>query len=138
MLNARLYRAALVPVAIALAIASFSLGPRPLPHSSTLAPDAFQGERAFAELQSLAATFPQRRPGSAGDERMAQQIAATLHGLGGAAGGGFSVRVQHSEGQTIDGKRAHHHRHRRTPGLDQRDTDRDRRAPRRGGARQRG
>jgi hypothetical protein len=105
MLNARLYRAALVPVVIALAIASFSLGPRPHPRASTLAPDAFQGPRALAELQRLAASYPQRRPGSEGDERLAEQIAGTLRGLGATAGGGFSVRVEHSEGQTIDGKR---------------------------------
>jgi len=105
MFNARLYRAALVPVVIALAVASFSLGPRSLPRGSTLAPDAFRGARALAELQRLAATYPQRRPGSEGDARLAEQIAATLRGLGGAAGGGFTVHVQHGEGQTIDGKR---------------------------------
>ena len=69
MLNARLYRAAFLPFLFALAIAAFSLGPRPLPHISTLAPDAFEGARAFGELGNLAAEFPERRPGSAGDAR---------------------------------------------------------------------
>jgi hypothetical protein len=106
MLNARLYRAALVPFLFALAIAAFSLGSRPLPLSSTLAPDAFEGRRAFAEMQALAARYPDRRPGSAGDQRLAEEIAATLRGLGGAAAGGFSVRTEHVEGQTIDGERS--------------------------------
>jgi hypothetical protein len=106
MLNGRLYRVAFVPFVFALAIAAFSLSPRPRPLSSTLAPDAFEGPRAFAELRSLGTRFPSRRPGSAGDERLAKQLARTLEGLGGAAGGGFSVRSQRIEGQTIDGQRS--------------------------------
>lgn len=105
MLNGRLYRAAFVPFLLALAVAAFSLGSRPLPQTSTLAPDAFQGPRAFAELQRLAARFPDRRPGSAGDEALARFLASTLRGLGGTAGGGFSVHIRRREGQTIDGER---------------------------------
>ncbi len=105
MFNGRLYRAAFLPFLLALAVAAFSLGGRPLPQSTTLAPDAFDGSRAFAEMKSLAARFPQRRPGSAGDERLAGQIAADVNGLGGAAGGGFAVHVVHAEGQTIAGQR---------------------------------
>lgn len=105
MLNGRLYRAGLVPVAIALAIAAFSMTGRPLPLTSTLAPDAFEGQPAMAELGRLAAQFPQRRPGSAGDGRLAAYVARTLESLGGSAGGGFSVRTEHFEGQTIEGER---------------------------------
>lgn len=104
MLNWRLYRVAFAPFLLALALAAFSLGPRPLPLKSTLAPDAFEGQQAFAELQSLAARFPDRRPGSAGDRALAAYVAHTLEGLGGAAGGGFSVRSETSEGQTIAGE----------------------------------
>ncbi len=103
MLNGRIYRAAFLPFVLALAVAAFSLGGRPAPVSSTLAPDAFQGAQAFAQLRSLLADYPDRRPGDSGDERLAQAIATTLRGLGGAAGGGFSVHVSHFEGQTIDG-----------------------------------
>jgi hypothetical protein len=106
MLNGRLYRVAFVPFVFALAIAAFSLSPRPRPLSSTLAPDAFEGPRAFAELRSLGASFPGRRPGSAGDERLARRLASTLASLGGTAGGGFSVRTQRVEGETIDGQRS--------------------------------
>jgi hypothetical protein len=105
MLNGRLYRAAFVPFLFALAIAAFSLGGRPLPLTSTLAPDAFEGKRAFAELNRLAATFPERRPGSAGDDALANYVMRTLEGLGGTAGGGFSVHEQRFEAQTIDGER---------------------------------
>ena len=104
MLNGRLYRAAFAPFLLALALAAFSLGPRPLPLTSTLAPDAFEGQPAFAELHLLAARFPDRRPGSPGDDALAAYVAHALAGLGGTAGGGFSVRSAYSEGQTIAGK----------------------------------
>jgi hypothetical protein len=105
MLNWRLYRAAFVPFLFALAVAAFSLSPRPMPLTSTLAPDAFQGPRAFAQLKSLAARFPDRRPGSLGDERLASTVASTLTALGGTSGGGFSVHVHRFDAQTIEGER---------------------------------
>ncbi len=105
MLNGRLYRAAFVPFLIALGVAAFSLGSRPAPATTTLAPDAFEGAHAYAELRALAARFPDRRPGSAGDDALAAYVASTLQGLGGTAAGGFTVHVRHLEGQTIDGER---------------------------------
>ncbi len=106
MFNWRLYRAACVPVLLALAIAAFSLTARPRPLTSTLAPDAFDGARAMAETKSLAAEFPNRRPGSRGDEMIAAHISRALEGLGGTAGGGFSVRTVRFKAQTIDGERS--------------------------------
>lgn len=105
MLNGRLYRAAFVPLALALAVAAFSLQSKPAPVTANLAPDAFEGARAFGELASLARRFPDRRPGSAGDQALAAYVARTLEGLGGTAGGGFSVHVYRREGQTIEGRR---------------------------------
>ncbi|HWX52259.1 MAG TPA: M28 family peptidase [Solirubrobacteraceae bacterium] len=105
MLNGRLYRAALLPVVFALAIAAFSLTGRPRPLTATLAPDAFQGERAMSDLASLQAQFPARRPGSPGDQALAERIAHTIEGLGGTAGGGFSVQIHSFSAQTIDGER---------------------------------
>ena len=104
MLNWRIYRAAFAPLAIALAIAAFSLTARPAPLTSTLAPDAFDGQQALAEAEGLAVEFPQRRPGSIGDERLAEHVAHTIEGLGGTAGGGFSVHVRRVRAQTIDGE----------------------------------
>ncbi len=105
MLNGRLYRVAFLPFLLALAIAAFSLGSRPLPLTSTLAPDAFEGSAAFAELKGLAAEFPRRRPGSSGDQRLARYVAQKLEGLGSTAGGGFSVHTYRFGAQTIDGER---------------------------------
>ena len=112
MLNGRIYRAAFAPFLIALAIAAFSLTARPAPLGSTLAPDAFDGQQAFAELRRLAVEFPDRRPGSAGDEELAQRVAQTISGLGGTGAhspdgrvGGFSVHVRLLRAQTIDGER---------------------------------
>src|SRR5215469_10214067 len=105
MLRWRLYRATFVPVVIALAIAAFTLSGGPPGFTSALAPDAFEGGRAFAELKSLAAAFPDRRPGSAGDKALAARVAQVLEGLGGTAGGGFMVHTRHFAGQTIDGER---------------------------------
>jgi Peptidase family M28 len=104
MLNGRLYRAAFLPFLIALGVAAFSLGSRPLPLTSTLAPDAFEGAPAYGELQRLEAAFPQRRPGSAGDEALARYVAQKLEGLGGTAGGGFVVHSYHFRAETIAGE----------------------------------
>jgi hypothetical protein len=106
MLNGRLYRAAFLPFVFALVIAAFSLTGRPSPLHSTLAPDAFEGRRAFSELSALAVQFPDRRPGSRGDQALAAYVARSLRGLGGTAGGGFTVHTSHFTGQTIDGERA--------------------------------
>ena len=105
MLNAALYRAAFAPFAVALAIAAFSLTPRPAPLTSTLAPDAFDGGQALAETKRLAAEYPSRAPGEPGDERLASYVAATIKGFGGTAGGGFSVRVLRAPGRTLAGER---------------------------------
>jgi hypothetical protein len=105
MLSGRLYRASLVPFAAVLAIAAFSLSSRAHPLSSSLAPDAFDGTRAFADLNELAQAFPDRRPGSRGDEALARHIAAAIEGLGGTGSAGFSVHVRRFSAATIDGER---------------------------------
>ncbi len=105
MLNGRIYRAAFLPLLLALAIAGFSLSDRPAPLGSNLAPDAFQGTRAFAELESLSAHFSDVRPGSVGDRELAAQIAAGLRALGATSGGGFTVSLHSLSAQTIAGQR---------------------------------
>ena len=105
MLNGRLYRAAFLPFVLALAVGAFSLTGLPAPLHSTLAPDAFEGSRAFSELSTLAAAYPNRRPGSNGDRALAAYVARTLQALGGTAGGGFTVHMRHFTAQTIDGER---------------------------------
>jgi hypothetical protein len=104
-LNGRIYRAAFVPLLFALVIAGFSLTERAGPLGSNLAPDAFDGERAFAELEDLAARYPERPPGGVGDQRLAGYVARTLHALGGTARGGFAVTTRTVQAETIDGER---------------------------------
>ncbi len=105
MLDGRLYRAAFIPLLFALAIAGFSLTPRPRPFTSTLAPDAFDGSRAFSDMRTLADEFPRRRPGSSGDRALAGRIARMIGSLGDTTSGGFSVHSREFEAQTIDGTR---------------------------------
>lgn len=99
MLDPRIYRAALVPVLLALVVVAFSLEDRPRPMTATLAPDAFEGERAFAQLQELAREHADRRPGDAGDAALAAEVAGQLRGAG------FDVRREVFDGETIDGSR---------------------------------
>ncbi|HEY1538705.1 MAG TPA: M28 family peptidase [Solirubrobacteraceae bacterium] len=105
MADPRLYRAALIPVLFALVLLAFSLENRPRPLTSALSPDAFEGDRAFASTygtgSNLAERFPDRRPGSAGDERLADYVAAQLR-----RARGFHVRTTVHSGQTIDGRRS--------------------------------
>jgi hypothetical protein len=117
MFDGRIYRAAFVPLLFVFVIAGFSLASRPGSLRSTLAPDAFNGARAFSALKALSERFPDRRPGSVGDNRLAGYIAQTLNRLGGPptpptpggqpnpAGGGFQVTTRQLHAQTIDGAR---------------------------------
>lgn len=105
MVNGRLYRVSFLPFVLALFVAAFSLGKEPAPATSPLAPNAFEGTRAAAELSRLAERFPARRPGSPGDNALAAYIASTLRSLGRAANGGFVVHTVATTGQTIEGER---------------------------------
>jgi hypothetical protein len=100
MLDARIYRAALVPVLLAAIVCAFSLQDRPAPITTTLAPDAFSGSRTEGQLADLADAFPVRRPGDAADGALAARIAAELRGMG-----PFEVSSARFSGETIDGDR---------------------------------
>ena len=86
MLDVRVYRAAFVPALVAVFVAAFSLADRPAPATSPLAADAFDPAVAFGDgarpqrnsLNELARSFPQRRPGSAGDAGLADRVAPAL------------------------------------------------------------
>jgi hypothetical protein len=105
MSDPRLYRAALIPVLFALVLLAFSLENRPRPLRSALAPDAFAGDRAFDRAfganDSLADRFADRRPGSAGDEGLADVVQQQFE-----QAGGFRVRTVSHDGETIDGRRS--------------------------------
>jgi hypothetical protein len=97
--ESRIYRAAVVPFLLAVLIAAFSLNDRPRPLTTTLAADAFDGTQAMQILTSLANRYPDRRPGSSGDESLAQHMQGAL------AGPNFQVSVNHVDAKTIDGRR---------------------------------
>jgi hypothetical protein len=104
MFDGRIYRAALVPLLLVVVIVGFSLTGGTAQLGSTLAPDAFDGSRAYAELQGLARGYPDRRPGSAGDDALASYVARYLRELGGA-GGGYSVSAHSFRARTAEGER---------------------------------
>jgi hypothetical protein len=100
-LDPRLYRAALVPVLVAVLVAAFSLENRPRPLVTTLAPDAFDGPGAARTLDALAAAHPDREPGGPGDERLAADVADRLR----AVLPDGAVRVERHGERTADGAR---------------------------------
>ena len=99
MLDPRIYRTSLVVVALAVIVVAFSLGGQLPPLNATLVPDAFNGSTAYATMNSLAAQFPVRRPGDAGDNAIADDVARAF--------GRDGLQVQRStfNAQTIDGSR---------------------------------
>ncbi len=103
MVDPRIYRAGLLPVLFALVLLAFSVENRPRPLTTPIAPDAFAGDRAFDRAygadEGLSDRFPDRRPGSAGDEGLADTIAAQM------SEAGFRVRNVVREAETIDGRR---------------------------------
>src|SRR3954453_18291489 len=100
MLDPRLYRVAFVPVLLALLVAAFSLQDRPRAIGTTLSPDSFDGLKAQQTLSDLARRFPDRRPGSAGDEALARVVAQTLRRE--VPG---TVEEHRYRGKTVDGER---------------------------------
>jgi hypothetical protein len=101
MLNLRLYRAAWLPVLFVLLIVGFSLRERPPGIETTVPPDAFAGDRAARTLEGLARAFPDRRPGSAGDNGLAERVRAGFAHAFGAQ----RVRERTFSARTIDGRR---------------------------------
>ena len=101
MLDARIYRAALVPVLLAVIVCAFSLQDRPAPVTTTLAPDAVTAQRMSRELSTLSDEFPLRRPGDAADAALAARIAESFRGMSSA----YEVSMPTFEGETIDGER---------------------------------
>ncbi len=101
MLDPRIYRAALLPVLLALLVVAFSLEDRPRPINTTVPPDAFRAN-ASALLDKLATDdrWIDRPAGSAGDDALADEVEARLKRT---FGNDSIVHRQEFRGRTLDG-----------------------------------
>lgn len=99
MLDPRIYRTGFVAVALAVVVLAFSLTDQQGALGSSLAPDAFNGQNAYATMNTLAAAYPSRRPGSTGDDALAGAVAQGLSSRG------FAVSTASSSARTADGTR---------------------------------
>lgn len=106
MLDLRLYRITLLPFAAVLIVVAFSLHPRPAALPTTPAAQTFDAATASAEMVKLAASYPERSPGSASDNALARAL-ATTPSPGGLAGGApaFRVRTVTAKVETTSGAR---------------------------------
>jgi hypothetical protein len=99
-LDPRIYRAAFLPILFALVLVGFSLRDQPRPLATTVAPQAFDGQLAFQQLNELATASPERQPGSSGDGQVALEVARVF------GDNHFRVRVRRFDGETALGARA--------------------------------
>lgn len=100
MLDPRIYRTGLVAVAVGVILLAFSFNNQPGPVSTTLPPEAFNGQNAYRNMLGLAEKFPDRSPGSPGDNALAGAVAKALHR------DGFSVTTKSQDAHTAEGTRA--------------------------------
>ena len=82
MVDPRIYRASFVPALLALIVAMFSLGSRPAPRVSDLAPDAFSGVDAFADTRAFVERFPERTAGGPDDAALGDLVETRFRALG--------------------------------------------------------
>ena len=100
MLDGRIYRTGLVVVALAVLVLGFSFKNQPGPLSSSLAPDAFNGQNVSNTTSRLANAYPDRPPGSTDDRDLASEVAGYFKT------DGYSVSTDTFTAQTADGPRA--------------------------------
>ncbi|HZE06158.1 MAG TPA: hypothetical protein VE127_13095, partial [Solirubrobacteraceae bacterium] len=99
MLDPRIYRTGLIVAVLALVVLAFSLRNQQGALSPNLAPDAFNGHNAYATMDTLAKQYPNRRPGSPGDEDVASEVSGTL------SRDGFAPTRTTFQARTVDGTR---------------------------------
>jgi hypothetical protein len=106
-LDLRLYRVTLLPFAILVAIAAFSLQARPATPPAASPPQGINGANVLAAAQGLAAANRALEPGSAGDDSLAQYVAGHLAPCP-LEHAGCSVRVIANSVATANGTRTIH------------------------------
>ncbi len=99
MLDLRIYRTSLLAVVLAAIVVAFALQGEPAPLGTTLVPDAFNGQNAYANMVDLTRPYGHRRAGSSQDQALARVISARLHG------DGFAVTRKPFEAATPAGRR---------------------------------
>jgi hypothetical protein len=99
MIDPRIYRAGFIVVALAIIVVAFSLVDGQRPFGTTLAPDAFSGQNAYALTRGLAAANPVRPPGGAGDDDVATSVSGRLRSLG------YRVSTDLFSARTVSGTR---------------------------------
>jgi Peptidase family M28 len=99
MLDPRIYRTGLLAIVVAVIVVAFSLASQQGALEGTLTPDAFSGAAAYTTMLTLAGQYPDRRPGSHGDEHVADAVAQAL------GADGFLVQRSAFDAQTVDGRR---------------------------------
>ncbi|HEY2161525.1 MAG TPA: M28 family peptidase [Solirubrobacteraceae bacterium] len=90
---------ALLPVVLAVIVLAFSLSDQQGPLGTNLAPDAYNGQNAYGTMHRFAAEYPDRRPGSTGDDALASDVAGSL------THDNFGVRIDTFKAKTVDGTR---------------------------------
>ncbi|MFZ0382529.1 MAG: M28 family peptidase [Solirubrobacteraceae bacterium] len=99
MLDPRIYRTGLMVVVVAVIVVAFSLGNQAAPLTASLVPDAFDGQNAYNTMENLAGQYPDRPPGSYGDNQIADYVASSLKQ------DGFLTGRTVFTAQTVDGPR---------------------------------
>ncbi len=99
MLDPRIYRTSLIAVVAGVIVFAFSLDNQQGAVGTTLPPAAFNGQNAYLDMVGLTRRFPDLRPGSAGDDRLAGRVATSLRI------DGFSVATQRARARTAAGTR---------------------------------
>ena len=103
MFDLRLYRTSLLIVLFAVMATAFSLNTRPGPVTTQIAPDTFRTDEAWRILSQFTARFPDRRPGSLGDDSLARQVLGQFQQINKGAEG--TAEIDEFSGDTIDGRR---------------------------------
>ena len=106
MLDLRLYRVTLLPFAIVLIVAAFSLHPRPTALANTLPQQTFDGAQVARTMRQLAANYPDRTPGSAADDALAAALATQPPPVGFASKAFPSLSTVRANVETTSGARS--------------------------------
>src|SRR5271165_6066255 len=99
-LDPRIYRTGLGVVLMAVIVLAFSLYDQQGALGTNLSPNAFNGASAYAMMNNLASGYPERRPGSDGDNALASYVEDQFQSFG-----GMVTSLSTDQARTVDGPR---------------------------------